>query len=115
MGDINLFRLADGQAGELHCETVAVEKSQTLMERYLDTLLGVRFLASEYSARHHYTLYRRSSTLFGGRPLGPPSRGRSRALSGPLTTECPASRGYRCLQHVSVSLTLGQGLSRGRG
>ncbi|WP_068787148.1 DUF5655 domain-containing protein [Paenibacillus phocaensis] len=50
MGDIKLFRLNDGGVEELHGQTVTIEKSlQTLMERHLEALLGVRFLATEYS------------------------------------------------------------------
>ncbi|WP_059046865.1 DUF5655 domain-containing protein [Paenibacillus rubinfantis] len=50
MGDIKLFRLADGDVEELHGQTVTIEKSlQTLMERHLEALLGIRFLATEYS------------------------------------------------------------------
>lgn len=50
MTDIKLFKLDDGKANELPGSSVALEKSlQTLMERNLDSLLGVRFLASEYS------------------------------------------------------------------
>ncbi|WP_046215909.1 endonuclease NucS domain-containing protein [Paenibacillus wulumuqiensis] len=50
MGDIKLFRLTNNGVEELHGYTVAVEKSlQTLMERNLEVLIGIRFLASEYS------------------------------------------------------------------
>ncbi|MED1797377.1 DUF5655 domain-containing protein [Brevibacillus porteri] len=50
MGDIKLFRLTGSGIEELSGYTVTVEKSlQTLMERNLDVLLGIRFLASEYS------------------------------------------------------------------
>ncbi len=50
MGDIKLFRLIGDGVEELHGYTVAVEKSlQTLMERNLEALIGIRFLASEYS------------------------------------------------------------------
>lgn len=50
MGDIKLFRLDDGGVKELHGQTVTIEKSlQTLMERHLEALLGIRFLATEYS------------------------------------------------------------------
>ncbi len=49
MSDIKLFRLGVGGVQELGGESVAVEKSlQTLMERNLEPLLGVRFLASEF-------------------------------------------------------------------
>ena len=50
MSDIKLFSIRNGDAHELAGEAVALEKSlQTLMERNLDALLGVRFLGSEYS------------------------------------------------------------------
>lgn len=50
MGDIKLFRLTNSQVEELAGHAVEIEKSlQTLIERHLDALLGVRFLASEYS------------------------------------------------------------------
>ncbi|MGH7821478.1 MAG: DUF5655 domain-containing protein [Candidatus Binatia bacterium] len=50
MSDLKLFRVNDANAVELAGGAVALEKSlQTLIERNLDTLLGVRFLASEYS------------------------------------------------------------------
>lgn len=50
MSDIKLFRLSDGDVSELAGESMQVEKSlQTLFEAHLEALLGVRFLASEYS------------------------------------------------------------------
>lgn len=50
MADIKLFQLAPDQVTELSGQSVALEKSlQTLMERHLEALLGVRFLASEHS------------------------------------------------------------------
>jgi predicted transport protein len=50
MSDIRLFRLQPEAVQELAGTSVAVEKSlQTLIERHLDVLLGVRFLASEHS------------------------------------------------------------------
>ena len=50
MSDIKLFRLASEGVCELKGQSLALEKSlQTLMEKNLETLLGVRFLASEYS------------------------------------------------------------------
>lgn len=49
MSDIRLFRLAKGKAAELQGEASDLEKPlQTLIERNLDRLLGVRFVASEY-------------------------------------------------------------------
>jgi predicted transport protein len=50
MSDIKLFRIGNSSVTELTGSSVAVEKSlQALMERHLETFLGVRFLASEYS------------------------------------------------------------------
>jgi predicted transport protein len=50
MSDIKLFDIRNGTACELEGRSVALEKSlQTLMEKHLDTFLGVKFLASEYS------------------------------------------------------------------
>jgi predicted transport protein len=50
MSDIKLFRLQGGQATELQGDASDLEKPlQTLIEKNLDTLLGIRFLASEYA------------------------------------------------------------------
>jgi hypothetical protein len=50
MSDLKLFRITDGTASELASSTVALEKSlQTTGEDNMETLFGVRFLASEYS------------------------------------------------------------------
>lgn len=50
MSDIKLFSLKGAPPSELVGKSVALEKSlQNLMEKHLDTFLGVRFLASEYS------------------------------------------------------------------
>ncbi len=50
MSDIKLFRTSGGQVTELAGEGFALEKSlQNLIEANLETFLGVRFLASEYS------------------------------------------------------------------
>lgn len=49
MADIKLFKLAANSVYELDGRAVALEKSlQDIFERYLEPLLGVRFLASEY-------------------------------------------------------------------
>ncbi|NPU67763.1 DUF91 domain-containing protein [Bradyrhizobium sp. 83012] len=49
MSDIKLFRVGSGKVDELVGTTDTVEKSvQTLFERNLEPLLGVRFLASEF-------------------------------------------------------------------
>ncbi len=49
MSDLKLFRTNGDDVTELEGRSVSVEKSiQTLVERHLDTFLGVRFLASEY-------------------------------------------------------------------
>ena len=50
MSDIKLFRTANGTVDELEGKSVAVEKSiQQLIEKHLETFLGVQFLASEHS------------------------------------------------------------------
>jgi predicted transport protein len=50
MTDIKLFRTVDGVVAELAAQSPQVEKSlQALFERNLEPLLGVRFLATEYS------------------------------------------------------------------
>lgn len=50
MSDLKPFHIDNGAASELMGTAVALEKSlQTLMERNLEQLIGVRFLASEYS------------------------------------------------------------------
>jgi predicted transport protein len=50
VSDIKLFSVAGGMAREILGTAVALEQSlQSLIERNLDSLLGVRFLASEYS------------------------------------------------------------------
>jgi RecB family endonuclease NucS len=50
MSDIKLFRLAKGQATELQGDASDLEKPlQTLIENNLEPLLGIRFLATEYS------------------------------------------------------------------
>ncbi|MEQ8985871.1 MAG: DUF91 domain-containing protein, partial [Deltaproteobacteria bacterium] len=50
MSDIKLFQINGAHVAQLKAETVTLEKSlQSLIERHLDTLLGVLFLASEYS------------------------------------------------------------------
>lgn len=55
MSDLKLFRIDGDSATELPSSSVKLEKSlQTVVERNMETLFGVRFLASEYStgARH---------------------------------------------------------------
>lgn len=50
MSDVKLFRLQSGRAFELQGDASDLEKPlQTLIEANLDTLLGIRFLATEYS------------------------------------------------------------------
>lgn len=50
MSDIKLFRINCTPPVELASKSVALEKSlQSLIESHLDTFLGVRFLATEYS------------------------------------------------------------------
>jgi predicted transport protein len=55
VSDLKLFRISNGVASELTSSSVKLEKSlQTIVERNMEALFGVRFLASEYStgARH---------------------------------------------------------------
>ena len=50
MSDIKLFRIAQGQVSELAGVTETIEKSvQVLFEKNLEALLGVRFLATEFT------------------------------------------------------------------
>jgi len=50
MSDIKLFRLVSGKAGEMQGVASDLEKPlQTLIEKNLEELLGVRFLSTEYS------------------------------------------------------------------
>ncbi len=50
MGDIKLFRLNNSKTEELMGKSATIEKSlQTLVEKNLETFLGVTFLATEYS------------------------------------------------------------------
>ena len=50
MSDLRLFHLKNAQASELPGTASDLEKPlQTLIERNLDTLLGIRFVASEYT------------------------------------------------------------------
>lgn len=50
MSDIKLFRIGQGSVSELSGTTDTIEKSlQTLFEKNLEALLGVRFLASEFT------------------------------------------------------------------
>lgn len=53
MSDIKLFRIGNGKVDELAGSTDTIEKSvQTLFEKNLEALLGVRFLASEFTTTH---------------------------------------------------------------
>jgi len=50
MSDIKLFRYGQKNAEELAGKAVLIEKQlQTLIETHMETLLGIRFLATEYS------------------------------------------------------------------
>ena len=50
MRDIKLFRMIGDNINELIGQSVSLEKSlQQLLEHHLETFLGIRFLASEYS------------------------------------------------------------------
>lgn len=53
MSDIKLFQTQNGTLSELKSSSAPLERSlQTQFERNLETLLGVRFLASEYVTTH---------------------------------------------------------------
>ena len=55
MSDIKLFRYANNSASELAGKSAAIERTlQRLIESQMETFLGVRFLATEYStgAKH---------------------------------------------------------------
>lgn len=50
MSDVKLFRIAGEEARELPGDAIQVEKSlQVLFEANLERILGIRFLATEYS------------------------------------------------------------------
>ncbi|KQP21476.1 DUF5655 domain-containing protein [Pseudorhodoferax sp. Leaf267] len=50
MSDIQLFRLSAGRASELPASSAALERQlQALIEAQMETFLGVRFLATEYT------------------------------------------------------------------
>ncbi|NJD91686.1 MAG: DUF91 domain-containing protein [Geobacter sp.] len=50
MSDIKIFRLTGDSVTELEGRSAEIEKSlQNLIEKHLETFLGVRFLATEYS------------------------------------------------------------------
>ncbi|WLE57563.1 DUF91 domain-containing protein [Burkholderia plantarii] len=50
MSDIQLFRLSNGRATELSGQTAKLEKNlQNVVESNMPTLIGVRFLATEYA------------------------------------------------------------------
>jgi RecB family endonuclease NucS len=50
MSDIKILRLSGDTVTEIEGHTAEIGKSlQTLIEKHLETFLGVRFLASEYS------------------------------------------------------------------
>lgn len=55
MSDIKLFRYANESATELTGKSVAIEKTlQKLIESQMETFLGVRFLATEYSTGNKF-------------------------------------------------------------
>jgi RecB family endonuclease NucS len=55
MGEIKLFRTSKDKVEEIKGDSVALEKSlQILIEKHLDELLGIKFLASEYSTGKIY-------------------------------------------------------------
>lgn len=88
MSDIQLFRLAAGQATELPGRAAAIEKQlQSLIEAQMPAFLGVRFLASEYAT-------------------GKTHRGRIDSL-GIDENGCPVIVEYKCHSNENV---INQGL-----
>lgn len=50
MSDLKLFKLSYNHVVELAVSSIALEKSlQSLIEKHLDTFLGITFLVSEFS------------------------------------------------------------------
>ena len=50
MSDLKLFKLSSDHITELTVSSMALEKSlQILIDKHLDTFLGITFLASEFS------------------------------------------------------------------
>lgn len=50
MSELKLFKIEGQKTHEIPSKSIGVEKSlQTIFEHNLETLLGVRFLATEYS------------------------------------------------------------------
>jgi hypothetical protein len=59
MGDIKIFRIQEAGVHELEGTSVELEKSlQTLIEGNLESLLGVKFLATEYNRKNSRRAYR---------------------------------------------------------
>jgi hypothetical protein len=59
MSDLKLFRIGGGKVAELTGSSMALEKHlQHVIEQNMETLFGVRFLASEYSAPWSHRLDR---------------------------------------------------------
>ena len=76
MSDIQLFRLSGGTASELADRIAPLERAlQTLIEEQMQTLLGVRFLASDH-------------------PTGKTHKGRIDSL-GPDENGCPVIVEYK--------------------
>ena len=49
MSDVKLFKISNNDVSEISGKSVELEKSlQNLIEKHLETFLGVRFLATEY-------------------------------------------------------------------
>ncbi|MEU4200789.1 DUF5655 domain-containing protein [Streptomyces sp. NPDC026294] len=54
MSDLKVFRVRGGRATEIPGESVAVERElQSLVESNMETMLGIRFLATEYPTGQH--------------------------------------------------------------
>ncbi|MEU8782659.1 transporter [Streptomyces sp. NPDC048637] len=54
MSNLKAFRICEGHATEIPGSSVALERHlQTLIEANMETMLGIRFLASEYATGRH--------------------------------------------------------------
>ncbi|MGY5128472.1 hypothetical protein [Streptomyces nigrescens] len=54
MNDLKAFRVSNGCATEIHGMSAPLERQlQKLIERNMETMLGIRFLATEYATGRH--------------------------------------------------------------
>ncbi|MFJ6485876.1 hypothetical protein ACIQK6_37975 [Streptomyces sp. NPDC091682] len=53
VSDLRAFRVCGGAATEMRGSAVALERQLTLIEANMETMLGIRFLASKYPTGRH--------------------------------------------------------------